>query len=220
MILAIVDHYSNGNKAQFANKIGVTPQTISTWISRNTFDIEKIFAQCEGISAEWLLTGNGVMLKQDSLALRLPDVASALKELGLDDNIKPIPLVNELSVAGFGNFDFSIQEQDIKEYYVVPKFRFRKIDFMIEIPGSSMYPKYNSGDVIACTIIRESQFIQWNKCHVIATREQGILVKRIREGDDKDHILAISDNKEYPPFEIPKEEITGIAIVAGVIRLE
>ena len=220
MILAIVDHYSNGNKAQFANKIGVTPQTISTWISRNTFDIEKIFAQCEGISAEWLLTGNGVMLKQDSLALRLPDVASALKELGLDDNIKPIPLVNELSVAGFGNFDFSIQEQDIKEYYVVPKFRFRKIDFMIEISGSSMYPKYNSGDVIACTIIRESQFIQWNKCHVIATREQGILVKRIREGDDKDHILAISDNKEYPPFEIPKEEITGIAIVAGVIRLE
>lgn len=65
MILALVDHFSNGNKAQFANKIGVTPQTISTWISRNTFDTEKIFALCEGVSAEWLLTGKGSMLKNE-----------------------------------------------------------------------------------------------------------------------------------------------------------
>lgn len=30
----------------------------------------------------------------------------------------------------------------------------------------------------------------------------------------------ISDNKSYDPFNVPLEEITGIAIVSGVIRLE
>ncbi|HBX44445.1 MAG TPA: hypothetical protein DEG28_00930 [Porphyromonadaceae bacterium] len=182
--------------------------------------IAKILHTYSDLNSEWLLTGKGEMLKERNLAQKVSNEESALKELGLNCDIKPIPLVNQLSVAGFGNSEFSIQEQDVKEYYVVPKFRFRTIDFMIEISGSSMYPKYNSGDVVACTIIKESRFIQWNKCHVIATREQGILVKRIKEGNDNDHILAISDNKEYPPFEIPKEEITGIAIVAGVIRLE
>ena len=91
---------------------------------------------------------------------------------------------------------------------------------MIEVTGSSMYPKYNSGDVVACTIISESTFIQWNKFHVIATREQGLLIKRLHQSKDTEKLTLVSDNKDYPPFDIPKEEICGIAIVAGVIRLE
>ena len=62
MILKMIDHYSNGNKAAFASKLDVTPQAISTWIKRDHFDIERIYAKCESISAEWLLTGNGSML--------------------------------------------------------------------------------------------------------------------------------------------------------------
>jgi len=69
ILLALVNHYSDGNKAQFAAKLGVTPQTISTWISRNTFDIDKIFAYCEGVSAEWLLTGKGELLRVNSIEI-------------------------------------------------------------------------------------------------------------------------------------------------------
>lgn len=131
-----------------------------------------------------------------------------------------IPLVSATAIGGFGNFEFSIQATDVKGTYVVPKFQDKKIDFMIEVTGSSMYPKYNSGDVVACRIIRESQFIQWNKVHVVATREQGILVKRLKPAQKKDCILAVSDNKSYDPFEIPLSEIEGLALVVGVIRLE
>ena len=83
-----------------------------------------------------------------------------------------------------------------------------------------MSPKYNSGDIVVCAIIRGSKFIQWNKAHVIATKEQGVLIKRIRKSTDDNTILAISDNESYEPFEIPKNEIIGIAIIVGVIRLE
>ncbi|HBL74284.1 MAG: hypothetical protein A2W90_18190 [Bacteroidetes bacterium GWF2_42_66] len=131
-----------------------------------------------------------------------------------------IPLVSIAAVAGFGNAEFTIQERDVKDYYVIPKFNDRRIDFMIEVCGSSMYPKYNSGDVVACTIIRESKFIQWNKVHVIGTKEQGILVKRIKKGENDNHLLLVSDNKDYDPFSIGIDEITGIALVVGVIRLE
>jgi phage repressor protein C with HTH and peptisase S24 domain len=187
-------------------------------------DISNIF---EDISVEWLVTGKGPMLKpvelmsDEEIAKQDKEVAAGLWHTHSSSaHAFRIPLVNERAIAGFGNVDFAIQEQDVKDYYIIPKFKYCHIDFMIEIHGSSMYPKYNSGDVIACTIIKESGFIQWNKCHVIATKEQGILVKRIKEGEDKNHVIAISDNKDYPPFSIPRSEITGIALVVGVIRLE
>ena len=180
--------------------------------------INAILENYSNLSIEWLITGKGSMLKEaiprDDQDIAIP----ATLQKGPD--IKPIPFVEQRVVAGFGNADFSIADRDVKDYYVVPKFKHHKIDFMIEIYGSSMYPKYNSGDVVACRIIRESKFIQWNKVHVIATSEQGLLVKRIKKGPSITSITVISDNPNYDPFDIPIEEITGIAIVVGVIRIE
>ena len=55
---------------------------------------------------------------------------------------------------------------------------------------------------------------------MIATIDRGMLVKRIMPGTDKDCLTAVSDNKEYPPFDIPKDEITGMARIVGVIHIE
>lgn len=129
-----------------------------------------------------------------------------------------IPLYEGVAVGGKGGFDFALQ--DIKAYYNVPKFHGKRVDFMIEVSGSSMMPKYNSGDVVACSVINEATFIQWNKVHVIATREQGILIKRVLPAEDEGMLRLVSDNKDYPPFDVPRSEICGLALVAGVIRLE
>lgn len=56
MIKMLIDHYCDGNKAQFAAKIGIKPQALSMWLSRNSFDAETIYASCEGVSAKWLLS--------------------------------------------------------------------------------------------------------------------------------------------------------------------
>ncbi len=149
-------------------------------------------------------------------------------EAEFDLNIEPVneqkvsktgtPLISLEVAAGFGNEVFAIREEDVQARYVVPDFS--DIDFMIRVKGSSMYPKYSSGDIVACRIIRESKFIQWNKVYVIATTEQGILCKRLKQSKEPDCLLAVSDNKEYEPFDLPKNEITGLALVVGVIRLE
>lgn len=59
----LIEYYCGGNKAEFAKKIGVTPQCLYTWSSRGTLDYDIIFAKCEGLSAKWLLTGEGDMLE-------------------------------------------------------------------------------------------------------------------------------------------------------------
>lgn len=55
---------------------------------------------------------------------------------------------------------------------------------------------------------------------VVATRSHGILVKRLHPAEEDNKLRIVSDNKDYPPFDVNKEEITGIALVVGVIRLE
>lgn len=44
-LLKLIEHYSDGNKSEFARMIGVSPQAVNTWISRNTFDIDIIYAK-------------------------------------------------------------------------------------------------------------------------------------------------------------------------------
>ncbi len=220
--------YLNVNENQFAKLIGYKrSQTIYDVVnskSKPSFDFfNKLFNSefSEKINPIWLLTGKGSMLKdkKDASILKEPRLVG-YSNGNTATNAGAIPLVSQTAVAGFGNSNFSISEQDVKEYYVVPKFKHNRVDFMVEVRGNSMYPKYNSGDVIACTILKESTFIQWNKPHLIATREQGLLVKRILPAKEKEFIVLKSDNKDYPEFEVPKKEITGIAIVVGVIRLE
>lgn len=222
MLEALISHFTNGNKAQFAKHLGVSPQTISAWIARNTFDSELIYAKCRYVDPSWLLTGQGNMLTStESIQQNVESKHEAIPIMkGMPSDIKPIPLVTEHAAAGFGNECFAIEDDDVKDYYVIPKFRFNHVDFMIEVSGLSMYPHFKSGDVIACTILHEAKYIQWNRCHVIATREQGILVKRIMPSENEECFKIVSDNKDFPPFDLPKEEITGIALVVGCVSLE
>lgn len=224
MLEALISHYTNGNKAQFAKHLGVTPQVVSAWIARNTFDSELIYTKCRCVNPSWLLSGHGKMLIGDNNEDSNHVVDATCKATpivdGLTSDIKPIPLVTEHAAAGFGNECFAIQDTDVKDYYVIPKFRYNNVDFMIEVSGLSMYPHFKSGDVIACTILHDAKYIQWNRCHVIATKEQGILVKRIMPSEQEECFKIVSDNKDFPPFNLPKEDIMGLALVVGSVSLE
>lgn len=208
MILALIDHYSNGNKAQFANLLGITPQGLSTWIKRETFDIELVFSKCEDISSEWLLTGEGDMLKQERRA----------EPARQTENPKEgIPLIPFSAMAGALTGEQSALEYEC-ERYVVPAFS--GADFLMPVKGNSMMPTYISGDIVACQRVPMSGlFFQWNKPYVLDTA-QGAIIKRIKPGSDKQHVLIVSDNKEYDPFELPYEDIYAVALVIGIIRLE
>lgn len=221
----------------FEQAIGCSNGVISRCISKGT-DISsqwvsKIIETYPQINPTWLLTGEGDMLKEQR---EKPAAVSATpKHLstggGSESSVAAlpevfrntpgaIPLVSEKAVGGFYNDHLNIKEHDVLAYYVIPKFRHLAVDFMIEVFGDSMMPHLYPGDIIACSVIHTPQFIQWNKPHLIATREQGLIVKRLRKSSMKDCLLAVSDNKDYDPFDIPKSEIMGMARIVGVIHIE
>jgi len=59
----IKSYYKIKTDADFARFLGIKPQTLSSWYTRNSFDIELLYAKCVEISPDWLLTGKGEMLR-------------------------------------------------------------------------------------------------------------------------------------------------------------
>ena len=242
---ALIAHYCGGNKSQFAKKLGVKPQTINTWENRNSFDLELIYSKCEYISGDWLLTGEGEMLKsnhgepskapsttkktkdqeigdshqtpsQPTASSSMPTTSAGIHKLPQGSQ-KGIPLIPVSAMAGAFTSDISVMEYEC-ERYVVPSFE--GADFLIPVKGDSMQPTYLSGDLVACQKISLTDiFFQWNKTYVLDT-DQGALIKRVCQGSDTDHILLVSDNECYPPFELPLSHLHAIALVRGIIRLE
>ena len=75
----------------FAKLIGVAPSTISSWLSRDTLDYDLLFAKCENISSEWLLTGRGEMINiQTSTFNNQTTFASKKRSTGIEDKLLAI----------------------------------------------------------------------------------------------------------------------------------
>ena len=167
--------------------------------------IQKLCADYD-ISPNWIITGQGEMLKT---SIPIAKQTSNPNE--------GIPLIPVEAMAGALTCDTTVLEYEC-DRYVVPVFK--GADFLIPVKGSSMYPKYSSGDIVACQRVdMNNLFFQWNKVYVIDTN-QGALIKRIKPGHDENHILIVSDNEKYDPFELPYSAIHAVALVIGVIRLE
>lgn len=205
-------------------QIGASKGVLSRAINNGT-DIQSKWVQIivenyPQYSPRWLMTGRGKMLanepvipvKQQPIIADERPVASLATQPG-----KGIPLIPIEAMAGALTCEQTVLEYEC-ERYVVPVFK--GADFLIPVKGSSMYPKYSSGDIVACQRVPMSDlFFQWNKVYVIDTN-QGALIKRIKPGSDKEHVLIVSENEKYDPFELPISSIHAVALVIGVIRLE
>jgi phage repressor protein C with HTH and peptisase S24 domain len=155
----------------------------------------------ENINKDWIKTGEGTMFSSEIV-----------------NNLEPlpgIPLIPIESVPGF-----STLQNSKYEIYVIPEFNLKGAEFLIKVSGNSMYPKFSSGDVLACRRIPVVQFFQWGNVYILET-SHGILIKRIHPCASENNILCISENKvEYPPFELQKSEIISCYIVLGLIHVE
>lgn len=221
MLEGLIRHYTKGNKAQFAKLLGVSAQTISAWIARNTFDAELIYAKCRYVDSSWLLTGEGAMLQETEnnnapTSKHTVEIAHQVPH-GSSEGIPLIPLD---AVAGFpAESDGGVRLEDC-ERYVIPEFENKGANFLIRVSGDSMVPLYYSGDLLACRKITDIRFFQWGTVYVLET-SQGVLVKRVQESaDHADSILCVSENSSvHHPFLLPRDDIRSLSTIVGLVRL-
>ena len=209
---------------EFYKLSGVTRGILTQNNGINEDNLARFLAYADDVNLEWLLTGEGDMLKTKRPAAHDTTHHASLSENKVtkkeDDNqiylqqTRPrIPF--DAAAGGLSIALGSVSEKECERFPVIPTFP--HYDFTIIARGTSMEPQYLSGDELACLFIKEKSFIQWGRAHVLDTA-QGVVVKRIF--DNGSSITCKSNNPAFPDFDIPKEDIYHIALVVGYIRIE
>ena len=205
---ALIAHYSDGKPTRFAKHIGVAPSTISTWIARDTFDYDLLFAKCEKISPEWLLTGNGSMLKT---ALQ---EAMAVEPVRSESPNKGAPYYD---VDFLGGFDLTFNDQTVTPEYNIDFKPFNKPGVTwVNITGHSMEPKINHGDIIALKECRLED-VQYGEIYAVVL-DTIRTVKILRKSKNPDRMRYVPINEDnYDEQEYDNSRILRIFEVLGNI---
>ena len=218
-------HYKGVSIRSFEENIGCSIGVINRCVTKNTdltvANLMKIINKYPELNSEWILTGEGNMLKDEIIHRESDLITSKEFETSLDNenfNQKVgIPLVPLYAMAGAFTGEIGIMNNEC-ECYSVPGLN--NADYLIQVKGNSMLPTYNSGDIVACRRINmQDAFFQWNRVYILDT-DQGPIMKRIKPGSDQEHITIVSDNPEFEPFELHLSKIYHIALVLGCIKLE
>lgn len=152
-ISQIISHFCE-SKADFARKVGETPQTVSNWVSRdNGRAVLNKIAQCfPEVNYDWLETGHGSMLgeqaiegiemsKSSGLTIDSIEKYGKAKELGL-----PLLPETNFKFAG-GQTQLVRNTEDITRYWYLPDCN--DCEGVAQIIGRSMSPTLPSGSWVA-----------------------------------------------------------------------
>ena len=187
--------------------------------------IAKILSNHPKLNAEWLLTGNGEMLKSEGATevIKTPrvEVIAPIKVEGRslmpkvivlkDEDVEEerIPLVPVMAQAGYlQGYD---DPQYIKELpmYNLPGMRngtFR----IFQVEGLSMYPTLQSGSYVVGQFVEDWEHISDNRIYVVVSTE-GVIVKRVLNRIEKyGSLYCKSDNRVFPHINVRLKDVKEI----------
>lgn len=204
------------SKRDFYAKIGVSRGTLESKTGITEDVITKFFATYPEVSVEWLMTGEGEMLKNS------PSCKEKKQENS--DLVEKIPEVSYNSAIGkpyydvdfLGGFNEIVNSQvSIPTNNIVIQ-GFEKADFWCNVTGHSMEPKINHGDIIAlhkCTL----EDIQYGEIYAVVL-DTLRTIKILRRSTDPKKLRFVPINTtDYDEQEYPIERIMNIYEVIGSI---
>lgn len=161
--------------------------------------IDKILSFYQDLNRVWLLTGEGEMLKESTDAT-------------VPHNRIRYWVDVDATAGGITLFD----DQVTTKYIDLDIPEFRDCTDAVNLYGDSMLPLYKSGQIIILKEWMES-FIDYGNVYLVITKKGNRMVKYLRKGSDAQHVLCVSENKDFDPFEIEKDNILRLYLVKGGI---
>nr|DAV88634.1 MAG TPA: CI repressor [Caudoviricetes sp.] len=202
-----------------AERLKVTKGTLSNWKARNSLDFEKVFSVCGLISVDWLLTGEGEMLKPTKEIEITPIHRPRSREKREDEQI--VYLYDFAATAGLKAL-FDNNKQNIIDTIKIPNLP--KCDGAIHAVGDSMYPLLKSGDIILYKEIPiDVQNLVYGEMYLLSYEMAGedyITVKYVCKSERGEPFVTLaSENPLHSPCDIDFNSISALALVKASIRI-
>lgn len=213
-------------KADFYQATGVAD---SNFKGKNLYSqpggdvLVKILTSYPNISAEWLLTGEGDMLKSKYTEESQIEVKPIHQPRSTEkkEETQVVYLYDFEASAGLRAL-FDNSRQNIIDTIKIPNLP--KCDGAIHIVGDSMYPLLKSGDII---LYRQMPLdinnLLYGEMYLLSYDIDGddyIVVKYIRKsGKGEPFITLGSENPAHAPRDIDFRRITALALVKASVRI-
>ncbi|RKE02345.1 LexA family transcriptional regulator [Marinifilum flexuosum] len=206
--------YQLDTDSVLAEFLGVKRNTISSWKSRNTINYDLIFAKCDDLNLNWLITGEGQPFKKNSYKEPSESVDLVQDAKGAYHGISGKAVaVTDISVAagngGFANQDYITKEDTIQ---LPDQMLGQGYHICVRVKGDSMSPTLqDSGYVVIRLLeIEEWQHMRDEHIYVVSDKEGKAYLKRVKNRIERGFITLMSDNPDkssYPNFNLQIEEI-------------
>ena len=206
--------------------IGASKGVLSRAISRGTDIqakwIESLVENYPNYSTEWLLTGNGPMLKS---AREEPQVEvkpiHQPRSTEKKEDTQVVYLYDFEAAAGLKAL-FDNRSQNIIDTIKIPNLP--KCDGAIHIVGDSMYPLLKSGDIILYKQMPlDIANLLYGEMYLLSYDIDGddyIVVKYIRKSDRGEPFVTLgSENPAHAPRDIDFQRINALALVKASVRI-
>lgn len=201
---------SDFNKTRFAKAVGVSGPTVTDWMAGEIKNLKAESAQkiCKvlNIRAEYLIDGKGPMRpgqnvaeRQDIAEISRFDVAASMGS-GLAMPTDYTEVIERISVS----IDYLAS---ITSYSSIGNLA------LITGYGDSMEGTFNDGDILL--VDRGVNNIKLDAVYVLGLDGE-LYIKRIQRRPDGS-MLMLSDNKNYPPYEIKNGERDTFQVLARVL---
>lgn len=214
----------SGNKRAFAHSVGISASVVENVVGtrkgKPSFDVlEKVCANAN-VSPEWLLTGQGPMLRTPDVQLATPAVQKKFA-LSTDINIdfQQIPLYNLEATAGLVSL-FNDANAAPVGYVSLPNLP--SCDGAVYVRGDSMYPLLKSGDIVLYKRVRDFENgIFFGEMYLVSANVDGdefITIKYIHKSEKEGYIKLVSHNPHHEPKDIPVSMVRALALVKASVR--
>ena len=220
------EHLGIGQTA-FEVNVGVAKGYFSKVKTLGSDKIIGIYEKYPQLNIEWLITGNGYMVKDDEYNQRDCTQKTMRKDIPHYEELstKAVPHIDIISAeCGLpSGFSSAIMKEQC-EHYVIPDLD--GCDFTIRAKGRSMINRtvpersINNRDIVGCKIVKGTLPIQWGEVYALATSD-GVVIKKIQKSKENGCVSCVSYNTDdgYEPYDIPVNEIYDWALVIGVVRI-
>lgn len=218
--------YNGIKKADFYQATGVAD---SNFKGKNLYSqpggdmLVKILTSYPNISAEWLLTGEGDMLKSKHTEEPQIEVKPIHQPRSTEkkEETQVVYLYDFEASAGLRAL-FDNNRQNIIDTIKIPNLP--KCDGAIHIVGDSMYPLLKSGDIILYKQMPlDINNLLYGEMYLLSYDIDGddyIVVKYIRKSEKGEPYITLgSENPAHAPRDIDFRRITALALVKASVRI-
>lgn len=211
--------YKGITKYKFCNDLGFSNKFLDNSSNMGTDKACKILHYYPDLNSEWLLTGNGPMIKEENTSLMIMN--NDRKTVDSLHATQEIPLYDLEAVAGLRELFSSGEPQRILDTIKIPNLP--KCDGAISVTGDSMYPLLKSGDII---LYKETEFenIFFGEMYLLSVKlnewEEYITVKYVQKSEQgQDYVKLVSQNSHHQPKDIHISKISALALIKASIRI-